>query len=163
MQPGPLHSMPPPFPTAPSATGSSSQVPPAPSVPAAGAETNDTEGQRYTSGVPAGAGQPPAIAGQKMIVPPGQPAQLPPGAPGAAPASMQAIITAQQRNNRIAPVAKPQGLDPVSLLEERENRYCLNYLKCYNRGAKTCNEIKMTEKIVCCLRSILLNKTLNVD
>jgi SWI/SNF-related matrix-associated actin-dependent regulator of chromatin subfamily A protein 2/4 len=129
MQPGPMQSMPTPFASVASAsTGNSSHVPPASSVPAVGAETSDAEGQRYPPGVPAGATQPPAIAvgppGQKMIVPPGQPGQLPPGAPGAAPSSMQAIITAQQRNNRIAPVAKPQGLDPVSLLEERENRYC---------------------------------------
>src|ERR1041385_8416595 len=36
------------------------------------------------------------------------------------PASVQAAISMQQRNNRIAPVAKPQGLDPMTLLQERE-------------------------------------------
>lgn len=29
----------------------------------------------------------------------------------------------QQKQNRIAPVAKPQGLDPIAILNERENRY----------------------------------------
>lgn len=45
--------------------------------------------------------------------------------PGAGPpnTSMQAMMTMQQRQNRIAPVAKPVGLDPIELLNERENRY----------------------------------------
>lgn len=29
----------------------------------------------------------------------------------------------QQKQNRITPVAKPGGLDPVIILQERENRY----------------------------------------
>ena len=33
--------------------------------------------------------------------------------------------------NRLAPVAKPPGIDPQDLLQERENRYCvLLYTMC---------------------------------
>ena len=59
--------------------------------------------------------------------PPGPQSTTPPqqkmGA-GAGPpnTSMQAMMTMQQRQNRIAPVAKPVGLDPIELLNERENR-----------------------------------------
>ncbi|KAK3584043.1 hypothetical protein CHS0354_018347 [Potamilus streckersoni] len=38
------------------------------------------------------------------------------------PPSVQAMMTMQQKQNRIAPVAKPTGLDPIELLNERENR-----------------------------------------
>lgn len=33
------------------------------------------------------------------------------------------IIQLQQKQNRITPIQKPQGLDPVELLQEREYRY----------------------------------------
>ncbi|XP_052257298.1 probable global transcription activator SNF2L2 isoform X2 [Dreissena polymorpha] len=36
--------------------------------------------------------------------------------------SSQAMMTMQSRQNRIAPVTKPVGLDPIELLNERENR-----------------------------------------
>jgi SWI/SNF-related matrix-associated actin-dependent regulator of chromatin subfamily A protein 2/4 len=36
---------------------------------------------------------------------------------------MQALMSMQQKQNRIAPVTKPVGLDPIELLNERENRY----------------------------------------
>ena len=50
-------------------------------------------------------------------------AQGGPGGPaGSVTPSMQAMIQLQQKQNRIAPVAKPAGLDPVILLNERENR-----------------------------------------
>lgn len=34
----------------------------------------------------------------------------------------------QQKQNRITPVAKPGGLDPVIILQERENRYFFCYV-----------------------------------
>ena len=37
--------------------------------------------------------------------------------------SVQALMSMQQKQNRIAPVPKPSGLDPVELLNERENRF----------------------------------------
>ncbi|ESN95813.1 hypothetical protein HELRODRAFT_86367 [Helobdella robusta] len=36
--------------------------------------------------------------------------------------SVQAAVAMQQRGNRIAPIAKPVGLDPLIMLQERENR-----------------------------------------
>ena len=77
----------------------------------------DSDAQRYPS---AGSmGQQTAVPGpgQKMYGPPGQPP-----VPSSFPASVQAVVAAQQRNNRIAPVNKPNGLDPMALLTERENR-----------------------------------------
>lgn len=38
------------------------------------------------------------------------------------PPSVQAMMAMQQKQNRVAPVAKPQGLDPIAILSERENR-----------------------------------------
>ncbi len=56
----------------------------------------------------------------------GQSGPRPPGAVGGAtqapPPSMQAMISMQQKQNRITPVDKPKGLDPIDLLAERENR-----------------------------------------
>lgn len=82
----------------------------------------DPEGQRYPGGQPGTVGPQVIInqAGQKVAIPgilPGQPA------PPSFPSSVQAVMSMQQRNNRIAPVSKPQGLDPLALLQERENRY----------------------------------------
>jgi len=132
MPSGPMPQMSSPFANAtPAAPGNAQHVPPVAGGPAAGAEPNDGEAHRYPQGLTAAGGpaQPPAasgapvVPGQKLIAPAGQPAPLPPGTPGAGPVSIQAINTAQQRNNRVAPVAKPQGLDPVILLGERENRF----------------------------------------
>ncbi|KAL8604698.1 Transcription activator BRG1 [Nucella lapillus] len=38
------------------------------------------------------------------------------------PPSVQALMAMQQKQNRIAPVSKPTGLDPIAVLNERENR-----------------------------------------
>ncbi|XP_060082596.1 probable global transcription activator SNF2L2 isoform X1 [Ylistrum balloti] len=38
------------------------------------------------------------------------------------PSSVQSVLSMQQKQSRIAPVAKPQGLDPLEILNERENR-----------------------------------------
>lgn len=46
------------------------------------------------------------------------------------PPSVQAMMTMQQKQNRLAPVAKPTGLDPIELLNERENRlvvFCFSF------------------------------------
>lgn len=56
----------------------------------------------------------PEFDGQRDV---GQPQQMP---------SVQGAVALQQRNNKIAPVAKPAGLDPLILMQERENRFvCL--------------------------------------
>lgn len=36
--------------------------------------------------------------------------------------STQVMMTLQQKQNRVSPVTKPQGIDPVEVLNERENR-----------------------------------------
>ena len=41
--------------------------------------------------------------------------------------AMQVMVSMQAKQNRLAPVAKPQGLDPVELLNERENRLPYKY------------------------------------
>ena len=83
----------------------------------AGDATESEAQQRYQSAP--GIGQQTSVSGpaQKMYGPPGQPP-----VPSTFPASVQAVVAAQQRNNRIAPVNKPNGLDPLALLTERENR-----------------------------------------
>lgn len=85
--------------------------------------------QSFSSGYSSG-GQmtqvpPNTSSGQLPQRPPGQ---QQPGGPqqagpqGAAhPPSSQSIM--QQKQSKIAPVAKPQGLNPIDLLNERENRY----------------------------------------
>ncbi|KAK7501203.1 hypothetical protein BaRGS_00007688 [Batillaria attramentaria] len=50
------------------------------------------------------------------------PSQMGPMRPHAGPMAMQPPQGHSQKQNRIAPVAKPQGLDPISILNERENR-----------------------------------------
>ena len=90
--------------------------------PAAAADAADSDAQHYQS-APGAAPQPsvmPGPPGHKMYGPPGQPP-----VPGSFPASVQAVVAAQQRNNRIAPVNKPNGLDPMALLTERENRWVM--------------------------------------
>ncbi|XP_039400595.1 probable global transcription activator SNF2L2 isoform X7 [Mauremys reevesii] len=72
---------------------------------------------------------------QKLAVPPpsGRPSPAPPAAqPSAAmpgpsvpqptPGQPSPIVQLQQKQNRISPIQKPQGLDPVEILQEREYR-----------------------------------------
>lgn len=75
---------------------------------------------------------------QKLQVPapsgrpsPAPPASAPPAAavPGPsvqqpAPGQPSPILQLQQKQSRISPIQKPQGLDPVEILQEREYRYC---------------------------------------
>uniref|UniRef100_A0A8C0JD93 SWI/SNF related BAF chromatin remodeling complex subunit ATPase 2 n=1 Tax=Chelonoidis abingdonii TaxID=106734 RepID=A0A8C0JD93_CHEAB len=87
----------------------------------------------------AGRGQGPdmnvASTPQKLAVPPpsGRPSPAPPAAqPSAAmpgpsvpqptPGQPSPIVQLQQKQNRISPIQKPQGLDPVEILQEREYR-----------------------------------------
>ncbi len=46
--------------------------------------------------------------------------------PLAGPGQPSLIIQLQQKQNRITPIQKPQGLDPVELLQEREYRYVMS-------------------------------------
>lgn len=76
-----------------------------------------------------------ATTPQKLAVPPpsGRPSPAPPAAqPSAAmpgpsvpqptPGQPSPIVQLQQKQNRISPIQKPQGLDPVEILQEREYR-----------------------------------------
>ncbi|XP_038625559.1 probable global transcription activator SNF2L2 isoform X3 [Tachyglossus aculeatus] len=84
-------------------------------------------------------GQAPDMSGsnppQKLAVPPpsGRPSPAPPPAqpavamPGPSvsqptPGQPSPIVQLQQKQNRISPIQKPQGLDPVEILQEREYR-----------------------------------------
>ncbi|EMP30460.1 Putative global transcription activator SNF2L2 [Chelonia mydas] len=111
--------------------------------------TGPTTGPGPASGVPGHAaamtpkpwaeGQGPdmnaASTPQKLAVPPpsGRPSPAPPAAqPSAAmpgpsvpqptPGQPSPIVQLQQKQNRISPIQKPQGLDPVEILQEREYR-----------------------------------------
>ena len=59
-----------------------------------------------------------AMGPEASAPPPRMPSTQPPPPP-----SVQVMMAMQQKQNRIAPVTKPQGLDPVELLKEREHRY----------------------------------------
>jgi len=105
MQRGTMHPMQPSFPNASGGPGHSA------------GDAADSDAQRYQSAASMGQQASVPGPGQKMYGPPGQPP-----VPSTFPASVQAVVAAQQRNNRIAPVNKPNGLDPMALLTERENR-----------------------------------------
>ncbi|KAL0979957.1 hypothetical protein UPYG_G00192090 [Umbra pygmaea] len=73
---------------------------------------------------------------QKLLAPPlsGRPSPAPPQAPLPGPMSgpsvshqpqgqqISPVITLQQKQNRVTPIQKPQGLDPTEILQEREYR-----------------------------------------
>ncbi|XP_070196110.1 probable global transcription activator SNF2L2 [Littorina saxatilis] len=61
------------------------------------------------------------IQPQQPMQQPPQPQPMQPQQPQPPP-SVQAMMAMQQKQNRIAPVSKPQGLDPITILQERENR-----------------------------------------
>ncbi|KYO20826.1 putative global transcription activator SNF2L2 [Alligator mississippiensis] len=109
--------------------------PPAGPVPASGMPGHAatmtpkpwTEGQGPDMSVPS--------TQQKLAVPPpsGRPSPAPPATqPSAAmpgpsvpqptPGQPSPIVQLQQKQNRISPIQKPQGLDPVEILQEREYR-----------------------------------------
>uniref|UniRef100_A0A8C2GQ25 SWI/SNF related, matrix associated, actin dependent regulator of chromatin, subfamily a, member 2 n=1 Tax=Cyprinus carpio TaxID=7962 RepID=A0A8C2GQ25_CYPCA len=62
----------------------------------------------------------PAPSGRPSPAPPLAPTGTQPPPPG--PGNPSLIIQLQQKQNRITPIQKPQGLDPVELLQEREYR-----------------------------------------
>ncbi|XP_067084526.1 probable global transcription activator SNF2L2 isoform X3 [Osmerus mordax] len=70
--------------------------------------------------VPSASGRPSPAPIQPPVVPPGPM----PGPSTAQPALGQPspILQMQQKQNRITPIQKPQGLDPVEILQEREYR-----------------------------------------
>uniref|UniRef100_A0A673NGT0 Probable global transcription activator SNF2L2 n=1 Tax=Sinocyclocheilus rhinocerous TaxID=307959 RepID=A0A673NGT0_9TELE len=72
---------------------------------------------------PPGQGSETPSAPQKLLVPApsGRPSPAPP-LPPPGPGQPSLIIQLQQKQNRITPIQKPQGLDPVELLQEREYR-----------------------------------------
>ena len=72
--------------------------------------------QRFPAQVPPNQPPMPGQVGPKLPMPTGQ-------APPPFATSVQAVMSMQQRTNRLAPVPKPQGLDPLVLLQERENRF----------------------------------------
>lgn len=69
---------------------------------------------------PTGSG--PGYPSGPSVGPSPQPAQPPPPSQPPPPPSVQAMISMQQKQNRIAPVAKPVGIDPIETLKEREHR-----------------------------------------
>uniref|UniRef100_A0A9J8DF82 SWI/SNF related BAF chromatin remodeling complex subunit ATPase 2 n=2 Tax=Cyprinus carpio TaxID=7962 RepID=A0A9J8DF82_CYPCA len=72
---------------------------------------------------PEGQGSETPSAPQKLLVPApsGRPSPAPP-LPPPGPGNPSLIIQLQQKQNRITLIQKPQGLDPVELLQEREYR-----------------------------------------
>lgn len=61
---------------------------------------------------------PPATAQPTATAVPGPSVQQP------APGQPSPVLQLQQKQSRISPIQKPQGLDPVEILQEREYRYC---------------------------------------
>uniref|UniRef100_A0A8C2ATH1 SWI/SNF related, matrix associated, actin dependent regulator of chromatin, subfamily a, member 2 n=1 Tax=Cyprinus carpio TaxID=7962 RepID=A0A8C2ATH1_CYPCA len=86
----------------------------------------------YASPILSGQGSETPSAPQKLLVPApsGRPSPAPPTSltsqpqpqPPPGPGNPSLIIQLQQKQNRITPIQKPQGLDPVELLQEREYR-----------------------------------------
>uniref|UniRef100_A0AAR2KAQ7 SWI/SNF related, matrix associated, actin dependent regulator of chromatin, subfamily a, member 2 n=1 Tax=Pygocentrus nattereri TaxID=42514 RepID=A0AAR2KAQ7_PYGNA len=64
----------------------------------------------------------PAPSGRPSPAPPQAPTPQPQQQPQQGPGQPSLIIQLQQKQNRITPIQKPQGLDPVELLQEREYR-----------------------------------------
>ena len=60
--------------------------------------------------------------GTTQGMPPSQQPQQKPNQQTPPPSSIHAMMT-MQKQSKIAPVAKPQGLNPIEILNERENRY----------------------------------------
>lgn len=56
-----------------------------------------------------------------MVAPP-RPGMRPQMTGDPSASSMQTMMSMQQKQNRLAPINKPQGIDPITALQERENR-----------------------------------------
>lgn len=89
----------------------------------------------------------PSNAPQKLIPPQptGRPSPAPPSVPPAAspvippqtqspgqPAQPAPMMPYHAKQNRITPIQKPCGLDPVEILQEREYRYALSVVVQYS-------------------------------
>lgn len=89
----------------------------------------------------------PSNAPQKLIPPQptGRPSPAPPSVPPAAspvippqtqspgqPAQPAPMMPYHAKQNRITPIQKPCGLDPVEILQEREYRYALSSVWWFN-------------------------------
>ncbi|KAM9508208.1 putative global transcription activator SNF2L2 isoform 5-T7 [Guaruba guarouba] len=72
--------------------------------------------QKLPAAPPSGRPSPAPAAAQPAAAMPG------PSVPQPPPGQPSPIIQLQQKQNRISPIQKPQGLDPVEILQEREYR-----------------------------------------
>ncbi|KAJ1207014.1 hypothetical protein NDU88_002407 [Pleurodeles waltl] len=103
---------------------------PTPGMPLHAASINPkpwTEGQGSELSAPTAPQKPPVPppSGRPSPAPPPvQPSSVMPGpsVPQPTPGQPAPIVQLQQKQNRISPIQKPQGLDPVEILQEREYR-----------------------------------------
>uniref|UniRef100_H2USK7 SWI/SNF related BAF chromatin remodeling complex subunit ATPase 2 n=1 Tax=Takifugu rubripes TaxID=31033 RepID=H2USK7_TAKRU len=100
------------------------QQPPAPSMSPynrPGVQGGEGQGNAQKHLAPAASGRPSPAPPQASVVPalPMAGSSVTPQPPGQQGSSM---LQMQQKQNRITPVQKPQGLDPVAILQEREYR-----------------------------------------
>uniref|UniRef100_A0A672V9I4 SWI/SNF related BAF chromatin remodeling complex subunit ATPase 2 n=1 Tax=Strigops habroptila TaxID=2489341 RepID=A0A672V9I4_STRHB len=72
--------------------------------------------QKLPAAPPSGRPSPAPVAAQPAAAMPG------PSVPQPPPGQPSPIVQLQQKQNRISPIQKPQGLDPVEILQEREYR-----------------------------------------
>lgn len=72
--------------------------------------------QKLPAPPPSGRPSPAPNAAQPAAAMPG------PSVPQPPPGQPSPIVQLQQKQNRISPIQKPQGLDPVEILQEREYR-----------------------------------------
>lgn len=77
---------------------------------------------------PAAGGRPSPAPQQATAVPVGPLAggSVTPQQPGQ---QVSPMLQMQQKQNRITPIQKPQGLDPVGILQEREYRYRFGFIQ----------------------------------
>lgn len=80
---------------------------------------NQATAQKHLTPVPSGR---PSPAPPQTT--PGPPGPMPGGSAAPHPQGQQVspMLQMQQKQNRITPIQKPQGLDPVGILQEREHR-----------------------------------------
>lgn len=85
-------------------------------------QAGEGQGNAQKHLTPAASGRPSPAPPQASVVPvvPMAGSSVTPQPPGQQGSSM---LQMQQKQNRITPVQKPQGLDPVAILQEREYRY----------------------------------------
>lgn len=81
---------------------------------------NQANAQKHLT--PAASGRPSPAPPQASAVPAGPMpgSSVTPQPPGQ---QVSPMLQMQQKQNRVTPIQKPQGLDPVGILQEREYRY----------------------------------------